>query len=220
MKITKVRLAQMLCWAARDLQKNSGMLSEIDSRFGDGDHGVTIGKIAGLILDQAGNWKDQTIGQFLEQLGESITNVGGGSAGPLWGTLLSGLAEPAKDCDQVDGTILKNMFRSSLAEMEEITPARVGSKTMMDAFIPAVEAAEKAEDDPEKILEAAALAAAAGAKATEGFVASFGRARSYKEQTIGTPDAGATSVAMLLDGLWEGYKNEGGSDHGNEEIHQ
>ena len=75
---------------------------------------------------------------------------------------------------------------------------------MMDALIPAVEAAQFAEGDIRAILTAAADAAQAGAKASEGFVAKFGRARSYKEQTIGTPDAGAVSASLFIRGLAEG----------------
>ena len=36
------------------------------------------------------------------------------------------------------------------------------------------------------------------------FPSKFGRARSYKEQTIGTPDAGAVSTALFIRGMAEG----------------
>ena len=66
-----------------------------------------------------------------------------------------------------------------------------------------VEAAQKAPDDVKAVLEAAAKAAAEGAKASEGFVSKFGRAKSYKEETIGTPDAGAVSTSLFFAGLAE-----------------
>ncbi len=78
---------------------------------------------------------------------------------------------------------------------------------MMDALIPAVEAARAAKGDVKEVLEAAAQAAEAGAKASEGFVAKYGRARSYHEQTIGTPDAGAVSAALFVRGLAEGLED-------------
>ena len=76
---------------------------------------------------------------------------------------------------------------------------------MMDALIPAVEAAQQAAGDIGAVLTAAAEAAEAGAKASEGFVSKFGRARSYKEQTIGTPDAGAVSTALFIRGMAQGF---------------
>lgn len=75
---------------------------------------------------------------------------------------------------------------------------------MMDALIPAVQAAQQTQEDCKAILESAAQAAQEGAKASEQFVSKFGRARSYKEQTIGTPDAGAVSTALFFRGLAQG----------------
>ena len=48
---------------------------------------------------------------------------------------------------------------------------------------------------------AAAQAAVQGAEATRQFVSKFGRAKSYGTQTIGTPDAGAASMAYFFQGL-------------------
>ena len=90
--------------------------------------------------------------------------------------------------------------------MEDITNAGVGDKTMMDALIPAVEAAQNAKDDVMAVLEAAKGAAARGAKESEQYVSKYGRARSYKEKTIGTPDAGAVSTSLFFAGLCDGLK--------------
>ena len=139
MAIDKEVLRRMFQRAAARLHGESDHLSEIDSRFGDGDHGITMDKIASL--------------------------------------------------------------------MQDLTTAKVGDKTMMDALIPAVKAAQEAAgDDPAVVMEAAAAAAAQGAKDTENYVSKFGRAKSYKEQTLGTPDAGAVSTSVLLAGLAEGIR--------------
>ena len=197
-------IAKMLTRVAAEFHAQSGYLSEIDSRFGEGDHGVTIEKIAKLIDQKVAAWADDDIKEFLDNLGMGVMGVNGGSAGPLYGTLLSGLAVNLPDGAQaVDAAGLKAMLAGCLSEMEEITTARVGDKTMMDALIPAVAAAQDAPDDVVAIVKAAADAAQAGAKASEGFVSRFGRARSYKEQTIGTPDAGAVSTALLFAGLYQ-----------------
>ena len=50
------------------------------------------------------------------------------------------------------------------------------------------------------LAEAAALE---GAEASRNFVSKFGRARSYGEATIGTPDAGAVSMSRFFAGLAE-----------------
>ena len=80
--------------------------------------------------------------------------------------------------------------------------AKIGDKTMMDALIPASQAiASYAGSDVNQLFAAAAQAALEGAEASKEFVAKFGRAKSYGAQTIGTPDAGAVSMARFFQGL-------------------
>ena len=72
--------------------------------------------------------------------------VRGGSAGPLYGTLISGLgAQLGDDENELSADAARRMFAGCLAEMQDITNAQVGDKTMMDALIPAVEAAQACE---------------------------------------------------------------------------
>ncbi len=205
MILDREAVAAMLLGAARLLSEHSDRLCEIDSRFGDGDHGITMNKIARLITEQVPRWGERSIPAFLDDLGMAAMEVRGGSAGPLYGALISGLGVLLEEDEkELDEGGLRRMFAGILQELGDITTAKVGDKTMMDALIPAVEAAQSAEGDIQAILTAAADAAQAGAKASEGFVAKFGRARSYKEQTIGTPDAGAVSASLFIRGLAEG----------------
>ena len=206
MLLPKPEIEKMFHKVAEIWQENKDYLSEIDSRFGDGDHGVTIGKIASLIEKKLAAWEDDDIEEFLEDLGDSTMEIGGGSAGPLYGTLIGGLSGPLSGGGAIGEGLLKEMFTECQSAMEDITNAKVGDKTMMDALIPAVAAAEAAEGDCLAILEAAKEAAARGAKESEQYVSKFGRARSYKEQTIGTPDAGAVSTSLFFAGLCDGLK--------------
>lgn len=205
MGISKDRFCRILFRVSQLWLEESDRLSEIDSRFGDGDHGVTMKKIGLLVKEQVEGWDKGDYFDFLDGLGDAIMAISGGSAGPLYGTLIGGLGTGLEGVEEIEGVTLKAMFAGSLSAMKEITKATVGDKTMMDSLIPAVTAAQAAEDDVKAVLLAAAEAAAKGAKDSEQFVSKFGRARSYKEQTIGTPDAGALSTAMLFQGLAEGY---------------
>lgn len=122
-------------------------------------------------------------------------------------TEIGGLGVDLNDGENtLDAEGVKRMFTGCLSEMEDITTAKVRDKTMMDALIPAVEAAQKTEGSVKDILEVAAKAAEGGAKDSEKYVSKFGRARSYKEQTIGTPDAGAVSTSIFIRGLADGMK--------------
>ena len=90
----------------------------------------------------------------------------------------------------------------ALEELEDMSGAKVGDKTMMDALIPASEAvAAYTGDSADELFDAAAQAAAQGAEATKQYVSKFGRAKSYGTKTIGTPDAGAVSMSWFFQGL-------------------
>ena len=72
---------------------------------------------------------------------------------------------------------------------------------MIDAWTPAVDAAEAAAAngaDAAAVLAAAAAAAWAGAEATEPLVARKGRASYLGERSAGHRDPGAQSTALLL----------------------
>ncbi len=204
--LNKAAFTRMMDTAAKMLYAKKDVLRDIDARFGDGDHGITIVKISDMMHEHLDNWTDQSIKTFFEELGKAICDVTGDSAGPLYGTMIGGFATCLSgDEVDIDGKTLKAMFKSSLAGVRAISTAQVGDKTMMDALIPAVEAAQKADDSIIAVLGAAEAAAVAGAKASEGFVSKFGRARIYKEATIGTPDAGALSVATFLEAFAQSY---------------
>jgi dihydroxyacetone kinase-like protein len=107
-----------------------------------------------------------------------------------------------EDKQELISSDIVKMFSDGLAETRDITAAKIGDKTMMDVLIPAAETRNHMENKSvNEIFKAAAEAAEKGCKATEGYTAKFGRAKNYKEQTIGTPDVGAVSLAILFAGL-------------------
>ncbi len=201
--MTKAEFALRLQNACAAVAAAEQELSDIDARFGDADHGLTMSKIAAAIsgaVSEAGGG----IQSMLDDAAMAVMELNGGSAVPLWNTWLDGLQEGAAEGDEIGVEGLKAMFAHALEALEDISGAKVGDKTMMDALIPATEAVEAYQGGDEAGLFAAAAAAAAeGAENSKNFVSKFGRAKSYGEQTIGTPDAGAVSMACFFRGLAE-----------------
>ena len=215
MLINNTVLHNMFLYVAEIWQENTTLLGDIDARFGDGDHGVTIGKISREIVKNVEDNGANGICEFIEGLSDSILFISGGSAAPLYGTLIGGLAKPLNGETEIDGKLLKKMLQSSYDEMTAITKARVGDKTMMDALIPAVESVQTASDDILDTLKTAAVASKAGADSTQNIASKFGRARSYGDKTIGTCDAGAVSTSLFFQGLYEGFVKQ--KNHFNKE---
>ncbi|MFI3226231.1 MAG: dihydroxyacetone kinase subunit L [Clostridia bacterium] len=177
-------------------------LTEIDAKFGDADHGITMTKVMKNIKKEIeGKSEDTSFKTLLDDIFMAVMVINGGSAVPLWSTLFEGMSEGAPDKNEVDEAEFKNMFKQGYETLYELSKANVGDKTMMDTLIPAVEAIQKAEGDIKAVMSAGAEAAVAGAENSKNFVSKFGRAKSYKEKTIGTPDAGAVSMKYFFVGL-------------------
>ena len=198
--MTREQFASRLLNACASVMAAEQELTEIDSKFGDADHGLTMAKIARAIteaVEDAGGMQT-----MLDDAAMAVMSLNGGSAVPLWNTWLDGLQEEAPEGEEIDVPGIQTIFAKALEELNEMSGAQVGDKTMMDALIPASEAIAAYEgSDEDALFAAAAAAAAAGAENTKNFVSKFGRAKSYGTQTIGTPDAGAVSMARFFQGL-------------------
>ena len=122
-------------------------LIHIYSKFGDGDHGITVGRIADCIRESVMEWKDMDISEFLDELGFKIMDVNGGSAGPLWGTLFQGFGQGVESKNILDAKLVKDMIEAGINEMKTISKAGIGDKTMMDPLIIAGEHIKKVQTD-------------------------------------------------------------------------
>ena len=176
-------------------------LTEIDAKFGDADHGFTMVKICNTItkaLDEA----DGNIKETLDDAAMAVMGLNGGSAVPLWNTWLDGMQEGAPEEEEMNVEQLKAMFVRAFEELDDMSGAKVGDKTMMDALIPATEAISAYDgDSEEELFSIAAKAAEEGGENSKNFPSKFGRAKSYGDKTIGTPDAGAMSMAYFFKGM-------------------
>ena len=199
--MTKQEFASRLQNACAAVTAAEQELTEIDSRFGDADHGLTMSKIAKAVSAAAGE-SEGGILAMLDDAAMAVMVLNGGSAVPLWNTWLDGLQEEAPEGNEIDTAGIQAIFAKALKALSDMSGAKVGDKTMMDALIPASQAiAAYSGSDEAGLFDAAAQAALQGAEASKQFVSKFGRAKSYGEQTIGTPDAGAASMAYFFQGL-------------------
>jgi len=86
--------------------------------------------------------------------------------------------------------------------VQRLGGAQVGDKTMVDALQPAVDAFVAAIESGKPAAQAFAEsvpAAQTGAESTADMVARLGRARPLGQKSVGTPDPGATSLALVLE---------------------
>ena len=201
--MTKEELKSRIMNACDRVIASEAELTEIDSRFGDADHGLTMTKISRSIKS-ALEESDGGIQTMLDDAATAVLSLNGGSAVPLWNTWLDGMQEAAPEADVIDIPGIQAVFAGGLSEFADMSGAAVGDKTIMDALQPASDAIAAYEgSDEQALFSAAAAAAARGAEATKGFTAKYGRAKSYGAKTIGTQDAGALSMSRFFEGLAE-----------------
>jgi len=200
-------VVSMLYGMVEIITREHQRLSQLDSISGDGDHGTTMTRAMKLVSKAIDQQKNKDIKSLLESVSWNLLGVDGGATGPLFGTLFKGMADSLAEGQRVTVAAFSVMFETGLSLIEKITKARAGDKTMMDALVPAVislkESAQK-EKDFLDTLRTAAEAAKNGAEATESLVARFGRAKNLGEKTLGHPDPGAISMALLFEGFYEG----------------
>src|SRR4051794_27051875 len=113
--------------------------------------------------------------------------------------MLNALGTRLGDTGRPDSATVAAGMRDGYEALIKLGGAAPGDKTMLDALLPCVETLERrvAEGEPwQQAWRAAAEAATEAARATAAMRPKVGRARPLADRSVGTPDAGATSLAM------------------------
>ena len=187
-------MAEMLADAEQELGR-------IDAIAGDGDHGRGMVKGSSAARVAAAKAVEDGAGQgsVLTAAGKQWAAKAGGTSGVLWGAMLGALGARLGDTGRPDSATVAAGMRDGYDALIRLGGAAPGDKTMLDALLPFVEELERrvADGEPwQQAWRAAADLATEAARATADLRPKVGRARPLAERSVGTPDAGATSLAM------------------------
>ena len=187
-------MAEMLADAEQELGR-------IDAIAGDGDHGRGMVKGSSAARVAAAKAVEDGAGQgsVLTAAGKQWAAKAGGTSGVLWGAMLSALGARLGDTGRPDSATVAAGMRDGYDALTRLGGAAPGDKTMLDALLPFVAELERRVSDGEpwqRAWSAAADVATEAARATADLRPKVGRARPLAERSVGTPDAGATSLAM------------------------
>lgn len=189
---------------AADMQGASGRLAELDGALGDGDMGVTVTmafRAAGKLVKKGGF---ASIGDMLAQCAELIGEEAPSTFGTLLAAMFSGAAGSVGDAGEAGAKEFADALAAAAANVMRLGKAARGDKTLLDALIPAAEAAVKSNEAGGLLTEsarAAAQAAKEGAEATVSMRSKIGRAGYLGERTVGRMDPGAAAVALMLESV-------------------
>jgi dihydroxyacetone kinase-like protein len=127
--------------------------------------------------------------------------------GPLYGKLFKTLSMTFSDHERIDAMLFKDALLQVRQNMEGLSPARTGDKTLVDALYPAIDAFNNSLEEGKEFSEALKemkLAAEHGRDATREMVARLGRSSRLGERSRGVIDAGAASCALIIGVLADG----------------
>ena len=184
--------------------ENEEYFGDLDAVVGDGDFGYSMARGFELVLRDWDGFDRTDIGTFLKKIAVVITSRIGGTSGPIWGTAFLRAGTTAGSVAKLEPAQIVAMLRASIEGIKARGRSDVGDKTLLDALVPAVDTIEVhigQRHDPASTLRAAAVTAREQAEATRSMQAMRGRASYTGERSIGTLDAGAVAVAVMLEAL-------------------
>jgi dihydroxyacetone kinase-like protein len=176
-------------------------LTRLDREIGDGDHGENLNRGFQAVVAKLDADPGMPPGAILKLVAMTLMSTVGGASGPLYGTAFLRAATSVGDAGQVDPAAVQAALAAARDGVQARGKAVAGDKTMVDALLPAVEAAQG--DSVAQVLRAAAAAAHDAVAATVPMVARKGRASYLGERSAGHADPGATSTAVILGALAE-----------------
>lgn len=203
--MTTQEMAEMLTYVADRIHASRNELTNLDRATGDGDHGVSMDIGWRAIVDALDDHEEQQpFEAMLRKAGLAFLNKVGATVGPLYGTAFLDVATycqgkrtlTKRDIEPLFATVVNALFRRG--------KARLGDKTMMDVWEPAL---CTFRNHSQNGFLAAGLATAKSAndsaENTAHLHAKVGRASRLGNRSVGVVDAGAQSAAIIIKAVIE-----------------
>ncbi len=182
------------------LVTNEDHLGKLDAIAGDGDHGVGMvrGIHAAVVEAKASTGG---VGHVMVAAGNAFGDRAGGTSGILWGIFISAIGNALGNTEKVDAEKLYGALELATETLVNKSKAKLGDKTMLDTLLPFIDSLDEELGNGKNMAEAwkhASEIAQKCADATAALSPKIGRARPLAERSVGTPDPGAISMALII----------------------
>lgn len=184
------KVSQWIELFGEKVTENKDLLNKLDTAIGDGDHGSNLTRGAAAVKEKAAETDYDNLSEVFKDVGMTLVSKVGGASGPLYGSAFINMAKIAKETNDI-GEILA----SGLEGIQRRGHAEAGEKTMVDEWIPVIEAIKNNTLSIDKIDEAL--------NSTKDMKATKGRASYLGDRSVGHIDPGAQSSAYLFEALLE-----------------
>jgi dihydroxyacetone kinase phosphoprotein-dependent L subunit len=203
---------------ARTIVDNAEYFAQLDSVVGDGDFGFSLRNGFEVVASDYDTFDHSSVGTVLKKIGLTISGKVGGVSGPIWGTAFLRAGITAGDKTELTPEDVIAMLRASIEGIKQRGQSDLGDKTLLDALVPAVDSLEASIADPAMhgdhgvaAIQKAADVAVKAAEDTAPMIAKRGRAAYTGERSIGSVDAGATAIGVILQAISAAWREK----HGN-----
>jgi dihydroxyacetone kinase len=198
-----VRVLAALAAAKDVVDANVEELGRIDAIAGDGDHGIGMERGVRAAVEAATDAVERGAGaaSTLHLAADAWADRAGGTSGALWGMALRAVGDAVGDSNTPDAGAVAAGVAEAAASIMGFGKAKVGDKTLVDVLVPFRDALSAAVGSGQSLTDAwgaAATVAQQAAEETANLLPLMGRARPHAEKSLGTPDAGAVSMALIV----------------------
>lgn len=208
MNITSNNVKELLKHITETFAEHKEELCQYDRAIGDGDHGDSMarGSRDGYVAIEAMD-ENSSVTEYFKIYSRAMRASIGGAIGPIFSIVVNEIGKSAKESGQISAAEYAVGLKNAAEKVMDLGGAVPGDKTLVDALVPAAEAAEAMTDASlEEMAEAAKDAAWKGVESTIPMEAKMGRSHFLREKSVGHQDAGATSLYFLLQAICEFVK--------------
>lgn len=197
------RLAAAVLAQVRDaVVRHEAELGRLDAIAGDGDHGMGMrrGAEAAAAAARDASACGASVQRVLTAAGEAWSERAGGTSGALWGSALQAAGRALGNKASYSGEDSPAAVTAFVDAVTSLGKAAPGDKTMVDALLPFRDSFLAAFHHGAPVagaLASAVTAARQAADATASLRPLKGRARPLAERSLGHPDPGAVSFALI-----------------------
>ncbi|MGK3955497.1 dihydroxyacetone kinase family protein [Arthrobacter sp. R4] len=182
---------------------NADELGRIDAIAGDGDHGIGMERGVRAAVEAATDAVARGAGAAttLHFAADAWADRAGGTSGALWGMALRAVGDAVGNSKAPDAGAVAAGVAGAAAAIMDFGKAKPGDKTLVDVLVPFRDALASGVGAGKSLTEAWAAAAVTAEQAAEDtaqLLPLMGRARPHAEKSLGTPDAGAVSMALII----------------------
>lgn len=198
-----VRVVAMVDALADVVIQNVDELGRIDAIAGDGDHGIGMERGVRAARDSAHRCLalGAGAGTVLQLAADAWADQAGGTSGAIWGVILNTIGTGIGNQQRPDARVVAQAVSDAAHGVMHFGKAKPGDKTLVDVLLPFSEALLEEVNKGLPLAQAwhnAARHAGQCAEQTAQLLPKMGRARPLAERSLGTPDAGAVSLAMIV----------------------